>query len=81
MTVARSRIEAARAALGDRAMRRLAIMLLAATALAAAGMLDRAVYVERGTMETERVLPLAGKLDDEAPYFSVILVPGEGRRP
>ena len=50
-------------------------------ALAAAGLLDRAIYVERGTMETERVLPLAAKLDDEAPYFSVILVPGEGRRP
>ncbi len=50
-------------------------------ALAAAGLLDRAIYVERGTMAGERIEPLAGKADDEAPYFSMILVPGEGRRP
>ena len=50
-------------------------------ALAEAGLLDRAVYVERGTMQGERVIPLARKADDEAPYFSMVLVPGEGRRP
>ncbi len=50
-------------------------------ALAAAGLLERAVYVERGTMEAERVMPLADKPDDEAPYFSIVLVPGRGRRP
>jgi precorrin-2/cobalt-factor-2 C20-methyltransferase len=50
-------------------------------ALRAAGLADRAIYVERGTMADERVLPLAEKIDDEAPYFSMILVHGRGRRP
>ncbi len=50
-------------------------------ALEAAGLLDRAIYVERGTMAEEIVLPLRDKDDDEAPYFSVVLVPGDGRRP
>jgi precorrin-2/cobalt-factor-2 C20-methyltransferase len=46
-----------------------------------AGLLRRAIYVERGTMEDEVVMPLAEKADDTAPYFSLILIPGEGRRP
>lgn len=50
-------------------------------ALSEAGLLARAVYVERGTMEGERVVPLSEKPDDAAPYFSMVLVPGEGRRP
>ncbi|WP_460447888.1 precorrin-2 C(20)-methyltransferase [Alsobacter sp. SYSU BS001988] len=50
-------------------------------AIAEAGLLARAIYVERGTMAEQKILPLAEKLDDEAPYFSMILVPGEGRRP
>jgi precorrin-2/cobalt-factor-2 C20-methyltransferase len=50
-------------------------------ALAEAGKLDRALYVERGTMADEKILALADKLDDTAPYFSLILVPGNGRRP
>jgi precorrin-2/cobalt-factor-2 C20-methyltransferase len=50
-------------------------------ALAEAGLLARAVYVERGTMANERVVMLAEKPDDDAPYFSMVLVPGEGRRP
>ena len=49
-------------------------------AVAAAGRLDEAVYVERGTMAGERVLPLAAVTGD-APYFSVVLLPGHGRRP
>jgi precorrin-2/cobalt-factor-2 C20-methyltransferase len=49
-------------------------------ALAAAGLLERATYVERGTMAGERICPLRDKADDEAPYFSMILVPGLGRR-
>jgi precorrin-2/cobalt-factor-2 C20-methyltransferase len=49
-------------------------------ALARAGLLDRAVYVERGTMPEERILRLADKPDDEAAYFGVVLVPGT-RRP
>lgn len=50
-------------------------------AIARAGLLERATYVERGTMAGELVLPLADKGDDSAPYFSLILIPGEGRRP
>jgi precorrin-2/cobalt-factor-2 C20-methyltransferase len=44
-------------------------------ALAAAELLERAVYVEKGAMAGERILPLAEKRDDEAPYFSLVLVP------
>jgi precorrin-2/cobalt-factor-2 C20-methyltransferase len=51
------------------------------TAVAEAGLLDRAIYVERGTMENEIVVPLAEKTDGNAPYFSLILIPGQGRRP
>ena len=50
-------------------------------ALAEAGLLERAVYVERGTMAAEVVMPLVDKRDDAAPYFSIVLVPGRGRRP
>jgi precorrin-2/cobalt-factor-2 C20-methyltransferase len=50
-------------------------------ALRAAGMAERALYVERATMEGERVLPLAEASEEDAPYFSLILVPGQGRRP
>jgi precorrin-2/cobalt-factor-2 C20-methyltransferase len=49
-------------------------------ALRRAGKLDRAVYVERGTMPEERIVRLAEKPDDTAAYFSVVLVPGT-RRP
>jgi precorrin-2/cobalt-factor-2 C20-methyltransferase len=45
-------------------------------ALERAGRLDRAVYVERGTMTGEKAIPLATKPDDCAPYFAVVLVPG-----
>ena len=50
-------------------------------AVAAAGLLPRAIYVERGTQAGEVVMPLADKLDNAAPYFSMVLVPGNGRRP
>lgn len=49
-------------------------------ALQAAGLIERAIYVERATMAGQVVTRLADKPDDEAPYFSMILVPGEGRR-
>ena len=49
-------------------------------ALARTGKLDRAVYVERGTMPEERIVKLAEKPDDAAAYFAIVLVPGE-RRP
>jgi precorrin-2/cobalt-factor-2 C20-methyltransferase len=45
------------------------------------GRLADATYVERGTMKGETVMPLADKTDGSAPYFSLILIPGEGRRP
>jgi precorrin-2/cobalt-factor-2 C20-methyltransferase len=50
-------------------------------AIAEAGRLPAAIYVEHGTTETENIIPLAVKTDDHAPYFSSILIPGQGRRP
>ncbi len=50
-------------------------------AIERAGLLERATYVERGTMAGERILRLADDPDCAAPYFSLILIPGEGRRP
>ena len=50
-------------------------------AVAAAGLTERAVYVERGTMQGERVAPLREMTEERAPYFALILVPGRGRRP
>jgi precorrin-2/cobalt-factor-2 C20-methyltransferase len=46
-----------------------------------AGLLERALYVERGTMAGELVSPLKDKAEGPAPYFSLILLPGQGRRP
>ncbi len=49
-------------------------------ALETAGRLDEAIYVERGTMMNGAMTPLVGRADIEAPYFSLILVPGwEGK--
>lgn len=45
-------------------------------ALSAAGRLGEAIYVERGTMPTSKSTRLSEKLDDTAPYFSLVLVPG-----
>ena len=50
-------------------------------ALQCSGRLHRALYVERGTMADAKMLPLAAKRDDEAPYFAIVLVPGWERRP
>jgi len=50
-------------------------------ALERSGRLPRALYVERGTMAEEKMIPLAAKLDDNAPYFAVVLVPGWQGRP
>jgi precorrin-2/cobalt-factor-2 C20-methyltransferase len=50
-------------------------------ALISAGMAEGAIYVERATMTGEVVTPLCQKQDDAAPYFSLILAPGRGRRP
>jgi len=43
-------------------------------ALIASGRLENAIYVERGTMHNERLMPLAEKTDDCAPYFAIVLV-------
>jgi len=49
-------------------------------ALDRAGRLDRAIYVERGTMANASMMKLTDKLDMTAPYFAIVLVPGwEGR--
>jgi precorrin-2/cobalt-factor-2 C20-methyltransferase len=45
-------------------------------ALARAGCLSAAIYVERGTMRNEAMARLEERDDSEAPYFSLILVPG-----
>ena len=50
-------------------------------AVAAAGRAAEAVYVERGTMAGELVMPLATAAQRCAPYFSIVLIPGHGRRP
>ncbi len=49
-------------------------------ALTSAGLAARSIYVERGTMTDEVIIPLSEKATDTAPYFSMILVPGQGRR-
>ena len=48
-------------------------------AVRAAGLMERAVYVERGTMAGERVLPLCQMEGERAPYFSMVLIPGRRR--
>lgn len=50
-------------------------------ALEAAGKMEGAIYVERGTMADAVVTPLATRDDAPAPYFSQILVPGWAGRP
>src|SRR5947209_4688184 len=51
-------------------------------AIEAAGLTERAIYIERGTMAGERILPQADTAPDEpAPYFSLVCIPGRGRRP
>ena len=50
-------------------------------ALEAAGRLDKAWLVERGTMPNQRVVPLAEVDGSDCPYFAIVLVHGHGRRP
>ncbi|MBY0560849.1 precorrin-2 C(20)-methyltransferase [Hyphomicrobium sp.] len=50
-------------------------------ALKDAGRFNDAIYVERGTMPGERIVPLADLGDCAVPYFSIVLLPGgRGRR-
>lgn len=50
-------------------------------ALEAARRIGGAVYVERGTMANAASMRLADKVDDDAPYFALVLVPGWEDRP
>lgn len=50
-------------------------------AIIAAGRLADAIYVERGTMANGSSMRLADKMDDDAPYFALVLVPGWVARP
>ncbi|MCQ8277089.1 precorrin-2 C(20)-methyltransferase [Acetobacteraceae bacterium KSS8] len=45
-------------------------------ALERARLLDRAIYAERGTQDKQRLLALRDTDGHDAPYFSMILVPG-----
>ena len=49
-------------------------------ALKAAGRADQAWLVEHGTMAEERVRMLS-EVEGPVPYFSIVLVHGQGRRP
>jgi len=49
-------------------------------AVETAGMIDRAIYIERGTMSEERIMPLSGCTDAVGPYFAMVIIPGNGRR-
>ena len=50
-------------------------------ALQDAGKYSEAVLVEYATMPNQMVRPLAEVDGNVVPYFSIILVPGKGRRP
>lgn len=44
--------------------------------LAEKGLLTRAWYIERATQPAQKTMRLIDKPDDDAPYFSLVLVPG-----
>lgn len=50
-------------------------------ALAAAGRLEDAWLIERGTMPGQRIVRLAEVDAADCPYFAIVLVHGQGRRP
>lgn len=50
-------------------------------ALAAAGRLEDAWLVEKGSMPGQRIARLAETDDADCPYFAIVLVHGQGRRP
>ena len=50
-------------------------------ALAAAGRLEDAWLIERGTMEDQRLARLVEVDAADCPYFAIVLVHGRGRRP
>lgn len=48
-------------------------------ALSMAGRLNEAIYVERASGTGQRVMPAADVDDTQVPYFSIAVVPGDGR--
>ncbi len=50
-------------------------------ALTRAGRLDAAWVVEHGTMKKQKVCRLSDVSEAELPYFAIVLVHGQGRRP
>ncbi|GLS16939.1 precorrin-2 C(20)-methyltransferase [Hydrogenophaga electricum] len=50
-------------------------------ALARAGRLDQAWLVQHGTMAQQQLGRLADTPDEACPYFAIVLVHGQGRRP
>lgn len=50
-------------------------------ALASAGRLEAAWLIEAGTMPGQRVQRLVESAESECPYFTIVLVHGQGRRP
>jgi precorrin-2 C20-methyltransferase/precorrin-3B C17-methyltransferase len=50
-------------------------------ALERANVLGRASYIERATMDRERIMPVADVDPETVPYFSLVLVPGAGVAP
>ena len=50
-------------------------------ALVRTGRLDTAWLVQNGTTATQQVARLADVADDACPYFAIVLVHGQGRRP
>lgn len=50
-------------------------------AIIQSGKLDRAWLIECASMDQQRVVPLAQAGDGAVPYFSIVIVHGNGRRP
>ncbi|CAI3956910.1 Precorrin-2 methylase (CobF) (PDB:2QBU) [Commensalibacter communis] len=45
-------------------------------ALQETGLIDKAIYIERGTQAAEKMMPLTHYTEPKAPYFSLILIAG-----
>ncbi len=46
------------------------------SALSAAGVIERAVYIERASWQQERILPVREVETHGSPYFSMVIIPG-----
>ncbi|GAC1420387.1 MAG: precorrin-2 C(20)-methyltransferase [Candidatus Velthaea sp.] len=51
------------------------------SALQRAGVLERALYIERATMTNERIIPIHDVDPSSVPYFSLVIVPGRDVAP